>query len=873
MTTTTLLNESIANASTQVTTTLMAHETQRPLTELINAILNIKFQQTWVLLAIPIALVILFAYVRRGGLKRRNLKFFVVRAILITLIIAALASPQLHESRTEVKETPTVKILLDESPSMSVYGNKTGAIAEKLRIELISSMKNATEASEKISIDVLSAGDKTPLGDELYKIMTTTEENSIIVVLSDGNSNYGKNPVDVARQLGKSNTTIYAVSMTPEEKDIYIADIYGESKVTTPSNYQAEIRVETTAKEPVRYKISVYTDGVKITDMQVTQNTSTRLIPIKFSFNGIGVHQIMAEITADENDNIKINDKLFKTVEVVAKPKILLVTNKTNSPLKTVLDKLYTTELSNKITTTSKDYNAIYLDDVNANSISASTVEKLREYVLNGNGLVVVGGRNSFDYGNYNNSYFETLLPVMSMEKPVERRKQIAVVILMDISGSTEYGVSEEYMMTPKIDFEKALAIKILRSLDMNDSVGVIAFNTVPYTIAPLEKLGERRVDMEENIMRLRFGGGTEMLTSLDMVGNILRYYAVNKYVIVLSDGVIRTSRMSQTIEKARQLGSEGIKVYTVGVGFDTDEAFMQSMAEAGKGLYFKPEAYQRLNIEFGRGLEEETLGMYQIDVRDEYHFITRNTNISAQISGYNRVYEKSISQLLLATKSGNPVLTVWNFGLGRVATLTTDDGLGWAGSLYQEENNKIISSMTNWAIGDLEKNKKVIIKTEDIHLGEMALIEVDADSRPNTKITREDDKSFEYAIELKTVGLNTYLTSIKPNESGIYLITATSKEGADTSGMAVNYPIEYAKLTPDLDELSTIARAANGKLYYTTELQELEGEILEQMKKLSTKTITEEKPLYPYIIALIILIYFADTAIRRIQDIRRLRG
>jgi hypothetical protein len=43
-------------------------------------------------------------------------------------------------------------------------------------------------------------------------------------------------------------------------------------------------------------------------------------------------------------------------------------------------------------------------------------------------------------------------------------------------------------------------------------------------------------------------------------------------------------------------------------------------------------------------------------------------------------------------------------------------------------------------------------------------------------------------------------------------------------------------------------------------------------MKQLATKTTTTEKPLYLYIIAIMIFIYFADAVVRRILDIRRLR-
>ncbi|MDD5111040.1 MAG: VWA domain-containing protein [Candidatus Altiarchaeota archaeon] len=858
----------IAEATTTLaqTTTTLSAAAKSGLTEAINMLLSIRFGNPTALAALPVLLLILLWYVRRGGNIRKNAAFLLTRATIITLLVLAMAYPVLHESKTDVQEMPSVRIVIDQSPSMVVYGNQTEQLAISFKTGLSGMVHNATQASEKITIEATEAGEKTQLGDELYRLITTINDNSFIILLSDGNNNYGRNPADVARQLGRANATIYAIALQPEYKDVYVSAIRGDPKVTTPHDYQAEIDIASSAPHPTGYKLTLYADGVKITEMQLSQNTTLKTIPAKFAFNGEGIHTITAEIT--QAGGIKANDALYKTVEVVDKPTILLVTNKTESPFRSMLDELYDVTPADRVTDP-EDYDVVILDDVNANTISHQTVEKLREYTLNGNGLIAIGGRNSYDFGNYNNSRFESLLPVLSMEKPVERRKKIAVMVLIDISGSTEYGLSQDYRLTPKIDFEKALAIKILRSLETNDSVGIIAFNTAPYPIASLGRLGERRLSIEDTIVKLKFGGGTDMMTSLETAENQLKYYAVNKYVIILSDGVIRTARIPETIEKARQLGAEGIKVYTVGVGFDTDETFMEELAKAGKGVYFKPEGYQRINIEFGRGLEEETPGSYAIDTRDPYHFITRNINVTAQITGYNRVQEKTAAQLLLATKSGNPVLTVWNFGLGRTAAYTADDGNEWAAGFYQKGNSKIMSATVNWVLGDLEKNKKVRITTQDTTLGETATIRIDAPVRPAITIGKDGST---IQLEAKATGINTYAASFKPNKTGTYTITATTPQGSDQSGIAANYPTEYSKLTPNYDELSTIARAANGRLIHQEELNALEQDIAQQMKRLSTKTTEETKPLYIYLAAAALLIYITDAVIKRIQEIRRLR-
>ena len=49
-------------------------------------------------------------------------------------------------------------------------------------------------------------------------------------------------------------------------------------------------------------------------------------------------------------------------------------------------------------------------------------------------------------------------------------------------------------------------------------------------------------------------------------------------------------------------------------------------------------------------------------------HYITADLDLNATITGFNDVTPKPGSQRLVAMADGKPVLTVWRYGLGRVA-------------------------------------------------------------------------------------------------------------------------------------------------------------------------------------------------------------
>ena len=65
----------------------------------------------------------------------------------------------------------------------------------------------------------------------------------------------------------------------------------------------------------------------------------------------------------------------------------------------------------------------------------------------------------------------------------------------------------------------------------------------------------------------------------------LLRGRSGSKYIVVLSDGI--TQNKLQTLNLASLLSTQGIKVITVGVGFDTDTEFMSELARKGKGFFF----------------------------------------------------------------------------------------------------------------------------------------------------------------------------------------------------------------------------------------------------------------------------------------------
>ncbi|RLI91383.1 MAG: hypothetical protein DRO89_04100 [Candidatus Altiarchaeales archaeon] len=830
---------------------------------------NYGVEHAYLLLLIVPVMLAFYHYIKRGGMDRRRWFFLFSRFVLVSLIVIALASPFIARTTHEFGDITSITILFDRSGSMSMT-SMDGDMAERIYNEIRALVGNLTGRPDSVDLRYFSAGNRTEIGNALYReTLRESRKKNLIILLSDGNNNYGRDAVDTARVLGSSNTTVFALIPDLAREDIYIAGMDGDKKTPANADYTLKIDVGKVGKGRAEYNLNLRVDDNLIHIVNnVRQDEAIKSFRFTFSMKGEGVHKITASVKPKSGDYFKANNEMIKSVDVVERPDVLLVTDSGNSQLSSLLNENYDVVMTDKPRQDFTKYDVVYLDNQPADKLNRWVVNSLHNYIVDGNGLVVVGGDSAYERGGYHNSYIETLLPVISTEPPEKKRKEIAVIFLIDISESTGYGLSGG----TKVDVEKALAINLIRQLDSEDMVGAIAFNVDAYTISPVRRLGDIQVELENKIKSLRFGGGTDMMSSLVYAERLLKDFSGKKYVIIISDGVIKRMAMQEpTIEQVRAMSEKGINVYTVGVGFDTDERFMRALANAGNGLYFKPEEYERLKLEFEEEKEKEEKDQYSVGVYNRYHFITRDlVQFWPSIKEFNGVTEKSISQVLVTTEGRMPIVTVWRFGLGRVVSLTTDNGLKWAPNIYYANNGELISAITNWAIGNLEKRKRVNIETWDIKSGEEAEILIKSEKEPTLILQDEDGNREE--ITLKQIDVDMFSGRITLERDGFYRVKAVSSLGEDMDAIAVDIPEEYRKLGVNSEELSTIAGLTHGKAYNSSEINRLEEDVLDYVKEASVRAILRKTPLQIYFIAAALSLFFLDVVVRRILDIVRLR-
>ena len=659
--------------------------------------------------------------------------------------------------------------------------------------------------------------------------------NDNLLLISDGNNNKGTSLGDVMMLASSLNTTISSLNIKPVKTDLVVT-IDGPSELIFGTEALFYIDVKQVGPISLDYNVKVMLDDNIMIDEQAS---GTKTFEIKEMLQ-TGYHKIKASITA--NDYFMQNNVYYKTLHVLPKPKILFISQK-DTKITKIMETVYDVTKKSYMPDDIKPYSAVILYNMHEGWLKKNT-DILTNYVTDGNGLVVIGGDNSFDYGNYENSVFETLLPVKVGLAGKEEESGMNIVVIIDVSGTT-CSVFGTGSTNTKIDVEKAVATQIISGLRAEDNIGVISFDFNSHLISPISPIMEKP-DLNYTIATMQCGGysaGTFVSAGLIRAEQMLRSAKGSKNIVLISDGI--TQYPQEAITRAKSMTAQGIKTYAVGVGFDTNREFMKELALKGQGVYFEPTEAQRLNIIFSREYEEEETGVMGLLILDSNHFITENLGLNAKVTGFNQVVPKSSARMLITTQNANPIVSVWRFGLGRVAALTTDPEI-WAGQLLNQENSKLITRTVNWAIGDPGRNKEFDVKLKDSRINDVAQINVISETEPVL-----NDFTF------SKIDKNLYMTSFVPKTVGFH-------DFFDAS-MAVNYKREYEELgiNPELIDLVSIT---NGRIFDRDNTTAIVKFIIDNSRR---KKIDEKS--YTWMLILTALcIFLLEVCVRRIVENRK---
>ncbi|MGI9254351.1 MAG: VWA domain-containing protein [Thermomicrobiales bacterium] len=472
-------------------------------------------------------------------------------------------------------------------------------------------------------------------------------------------------------------------------------------------------------------------------------------------------------------------------------------------------------------------YDGFVLDDVPADALTLDQVAGLQEATRTlGRGLVAIGGAASFGPGGYAGTRLEATLPVTVKVTDGRQRQRVALLLIVDKSGSMSY---DPLGGNGKIELAKDAVSLAARSLAEGDQVGVLLFNDQQQWAVPMTTIGgeDDRKRIDQQIGRIEADGGTELLPALEAgLEAIDKVDADARHIILLSDGKSRTGEREDYLKALQDGLGEGTTLSTIAIGEDADTDLLNFLADQGGGRYHftaKPEDIPRVTLE-----EAQSVGSQSV-VRGAFPLIqTAPSPIMAgfdpanfpSLDGYDFAETKPEAQTILASGRDDPVLAVWQYGLGRVVAWTADDGRDYSARWASwPEVDQFWAGMIRWALPDPENRPLLVDVTRD---GRDAVISVTTagDDAPDAAlgaltatITSPSGGVLE-DVALVQSGPGAWQVRVAAPEPGAYQIDLTGEDGLrETAGFAVPASPELQPDPGGAALLAEIARQTGGRV------------------------------------------------------------
>lgn len=512
-------------------------------------------------------------------------------------------------------------------------------------------------------------------------------------------------------------------------------------------------------------------------------------------------------------------------------------------------------------------YDFLVLDNVAREQLGQGPQDLIARFVRElGGGLLFSGGSRGFELGGWSRSSLERLLPV-NMEVSDEKQvPQVAMVLVIDRSGS---------MSGLPLEMAKSACKATVATLGPDDRVEVVAFDSSAVRAVPLQP-ARFQARIRAELSRIVSGGGTEIFPALDMAyQDIAATSARRKHIVLLTDGQSPTHGLDELVQA---LVADSITLTTVGLGSEADAELLRRLAEAGGGRYHgasTPKSLPRIFTHETELVSREAASdeWFSVHVVHSASFLRGVAIGSAPLlHGYVSTTPKPApAQVVLASDRGEPILARMRQGLGWTLAFTSDLGGPWAvdwvrWSAYPRLFGQLVREHLRQ-----RQHREVAMQID--RAGSTVTVSVDAytdDDRFDNDLAAdlkvEGPRPKELALEqpLRQTAPGRYSTSLQIVAPGSYRLTAylqrlgadgRLRQVAESHGrLSFPYPVEFARLQPDLDRLKAAAMAGAGRVDPSPE----------EVLSAGSESVVRKQPLWsrPLLLALMVLIL--DLLVRR---------
>ncbi len=840
-----------------------------------------SLQQPWWLLALPIALVMVYLVARKGRrvVSARQLRFAVwLRMIGVTLLVLALTQPLLVRSSPE----RSVLFLLDRSSSVTADARAAQEAFVARALEASGDEDSSAVAVFGSELRLDTALSSNPAFDRVRTIVDSsstdlagalrgaaavlpTEGSRRIVVLTDAVETTG-NARTAARELADQGIAVDVIQLdTGRASDALVTRIDAPVVVRAGETVPVEVTVQATASGPGTVTV---TSGEQVFEIQTELLVGANRITFEVPAGEKGTLPIRAEVSAGF-DAVVENNSSEVIVEVLGPAAVAIVegTVGDGGELARALeaaDMAVDTLAAVPSAAELLNYDAVVLVNVPAPAdVQAADLASFVEDL--GRGLLVVGGDNAFGLGDYSSTKLEEILPVSSDPDDLIRRQPVAEVLVIDTSGSMadchcgggEHDPSQQGGVN-KTDISRAGAGLAISALQDSDRVGVLAFTSGTRWALPLAAKPDQST-VAEALNSLTPEGDTEITQALRVALEELKNAPEEiRHIVLFTDGWGNDTNL---LSVSQEIADAGITLSVLGTGEGSGENLRRAAALGGgqfypgRDLQAIPDIFIEETLRVARPLIAEGAFLPSLGAVSQ---VTVGLTATPALRGYVLTKSKPTAAVPLELGPGDPLFATWQRGLGRAAVWTSDATTRWSADWVSWEG---FSDFWGRMVSDVlppgrDTPPSVRLDGGTLEIEYQATVPLDAVAIATIRnaagvvtmlpLQRTDETTFQARVPVPAAGA--YWVAVQVED-------ATGTVASGSGGVVAGYADEFAFRDPDPDLASDIADTTSGRV------NPLAAETFDPAPSRGDAAL----PMWPWLAAVALALFMLDVALRRL--------
>jgi uncharacterized membrane protein len=752
-------------------------------------------------------------------------------------------------------------------------GDRAGLIAFASAPQLVDPLRTKPALTRPPGLDD-SRGTDIARAIQLALASMPPGEANRLVLLSDGRENAGQGLA--ATQAAKdAGVAIYYSPLAvtfPQEVVVEQIVLPGEVKYGEP--FYARVLV-TSVKEAAG-RLSLYRNGEYLGSQVVRLNAGRNALTYRQALEQAGVQVYQAHVEV-EGDVVEENNRAIGLTVVRGRPSVLLV-DKDPAQATNLAAALRSQHIDVRVggvdelpTTMAalEKYDGLILSNVSSLRMTKSQMALVRDYVRDqGGGLVMLGGEDSFGLGGFYRTPIEEALPVTMEVKQKIEIPSLAVMLVIDRSGSMAMGMKDNDKVN-KLEVAKESAHLVVDLLDERNEVGVLSFDTEFAWHVPIQPARDK-AGIHREISAIKAGGGTDGYPAVrEAYKALFDRDAILKHVIFLSDGQMTRGDFASLI---RRMGKDKVTVSGVAIGSDADLQLMGDIAKWGRGRFYFTE--ETLTVPRIFTLETQLASKaslieqpFRPVVTGPHHEVAQDIDFAKAppLGGYVATTIKGTADQVLMTHQEDPLLAAWRYGLGRSVAFTADAKAKW-GILWLRwrEFPRFWAQTVRWT---LRANAKSDVTTTVERRDGRAVVTVDGVDPQGQFINFLDsqlgvvnpDKT-QSVVELEQVAPGRYRGSFPTPREGVYVAGLSQRRdqrlvASQIVGTVVPYGQEYRELGPNEALLREVSELSGG------------GALREPAEAFTVNRRRSRVPtdLWPWLVGAVALALVPEVALRRV--------